>query len=62
MGCGKAPGRGGQETGWEFLQVSEGAESKRGPTHETVVRACGFWVVMPLVNYRLSTDVCPLNE
>lgn len=70
-------GGGGGEAGWAAVKLQGSGASRPGGgfyrhqkvlkaniclTHKVVVRACGFWVVMCVVNYRLWTDVCQLNE
>lgn len=67
----------GGEAGWAVVKLQGLGDSRPGRgfytyqkvlkaniclTHKVIVRACGFWVVMRVVNYRLSTDVCQLNE
>lgn len=70
-------GGGGGEAGWAAVKLQGSGASRPGGgfyrhqkvlkaniclTHKVVVRACGFWVVMCVVNYRFWTDVCQLNE
>lgn len=67
----------GGEAGWAVVKLQGSGDSRPGRgfymyqkvlkanvclTRKVIVRACGFWVVMRVVNYRLSTDVCQLNE